>query len=68
MQFKTKPPWLFSSFSMWMWLFVKILIYLTFITSSLKKPFFKNENSQNFHMIQTIWNHMVKSIFNFNKS
>jgi uncharacterized membrane protein len=34
----------------------------------LEKTLYKNENSQIFHMIQTIQNHMVQSIFNFNKS
>jgi hypothetical protein len=36
---------------MWMWLFVKILIYHTFIASLLKKLIFWYENFQINHMV-----------------
>ncbi len=59
------------SSSMWMWSFVKILIYHTFIASLLKKNILWDENLQIKHMVFKHDSYYVKwhgSIYNFHNN
>ncbi len=55
----------------WMQLFVKFLIYHTFIASLVKKSFFEMKILKLItwykNMVQTMWNDMVQYTFNFHK-